>query len=141
VLLGTQVYLRALLKRQQLEESSLQYFVNRKDSVTVVTISGSMSEDVSDVLSAILAEISGNPSKYIVLNFAGLSEFSNVQRANLVTFQKGIRDQGCSIVICHLKDDLKKRFLDGGIMRQGEIVKDLISALQFVLVDSKRGVK
>lgn len=121
-----------------MSNSPLAYFINRKLTVTVITFTGAISEGCETTFEEITKEITAESSKYIILNLKGVTSIESNMKSNFVIFQKYIRDMQANLILCDLYPELKKRVIDLGIVRQGEVQKDLVAALQYVLSESKR---
>lgn len=110
------------------------YFLNQKEMILVVTLNGHLQEAGIPVLEQCLAEVSTLNPKHVVLNFHNLANLENKAIRGLAQFQIGLRQKSLSLTVCGIRSEFTKVLDEYGAIRPSEVTKDLLSALQKIIV-------
>lgn len=120
-------------EEQHLPDSDLQFFLNEKRYVAVISFVGSVKVSDFPQLSKCLEVVQSLRVRFLVFNCAGITLFEPDMEPALVKLQAAARDGGRQIFLCGLSPDLKKRFEGSGIVRGYELVPSLVEALQKIV--------
>lgn len=115
---------------------ALKYFINKKQSVCVISLLGSMRNDDGSVLQKCLEETAENSSQFIIVNMGGLSQFEAEMARPFSLFQQALRTQ-CTLILCNFDAQVLSFCRSSGIVRDGELMNDLMSALQKIISEKK----
>jgi anti-anti-sigma factor len=119
---------------------ALNYFINRKNAICVLTLKGSVANDSEGAFSACVEEAVKTPTKYFVLNLSGVAGFDSSGLRHFALFQQKLR-QSATLILCEIPGDISNQLKTNGVVRDSEIQADLMAALQFVLLCEKKGGK
>src|SRR5690606_13924754 len=111
---------------------ALTYFLNRKKTTCVVTFKGSITVNDGEVLDQCLNEATAEPSQYYILNLGGLVDVEVPACRPFTLFQQGLRANS-KLYICDLQADSGKILKTNGVLRESEILPDLMTCLQAIL--------
>lgn len=115
---------------------ALSYFINRKRSTCVITFSGSISPNDTEVLETCLKEATSEPARYYVLNLGGLQAVEPGASRPFTRFQQELR-QGSRLYLCDLQGEAGRTLKAEGLVRESELQPDLLTALQAILNEVK----
>lgn len=113
------------------------YFLNQKEMILVVTLNGHLQEAGLPVLEQCLAEVSGLNAKHVVLNSHNLANLESKAIRGLAQFQIGLRQKSLSLTVCGIRTEFTKMLDEYGAIRQSEVTKDLLSALQKIIAHNR----
>lgn len=112
---------------------ALSYQLTQKNSVLLVTLSGSITRDNLKTLEQLQAEISGREFAWVVLHFKDVPERTDqIALPFLARLQKSIRDKGAQVRLSSLRPQLRQTMLERGLLRGDEYVEDLAQTLQYL---------
>jgi len=110
--------------------NNLQYSINEKNHMLVVTFTGELSSSCLDQLESCRKEIlSKKGIKNVVLYFQQVPTVSTDVIPFLTLLQRNIRAKPSEIRLCGLKPVIREKLLKTGVIRGLEIAEDLKSAL------------
>jgi anti-anti-sigma regulatory factor len=115
---------------------ALSYFINRKQTTCVISLTGSLKGSDAEVLDACLKEATSSPVRYFVLNLAGMQVDDIAATRPFTIFQQGLR-AGFKLYLCNLQPEAYRLLRTGGIIREPETMPDLLSALQAIMNEEK----
>lgn len=87
-----------------------------------------LSEEIAALLQ-ISAPGSGNPPKHVLLNFGGVTYISSSHLAQLLRLRKRLADQGRTMVLCAMNDNVWSVLLLTGLDRVLKFAPDTMTAL------------
>src|SRR3989338_8710985 len=103
---------------------ALQYFINKKETVIVVSMEGSLSERESPILNKCLDEIIVTGIKHVLLNMSGLTDVDPSAIRSMIIFQQALRTKSLEIKLCALKHEHKVLLDNAGAIRNHELFPD-----------------
>ncbi|HEY8279143.1 MAG TPA: response regulator [Bdellovibrionota bacterium] len=112
---------------------SFTYFLNIRRTLTVASWAGELHASHAPLLHRCLQEILTSNSKYVILNMQGFTGYDAVLAGDIVSFQEKIRKKPMWLVLSGLSPDVQTRLASKGLINESEIMKDLPSALQYLL--------
>lgn len=115
---------------------ALSYFINRKKTICVVTFQGSFTQNDVGTLENCLNEIRSEASQYVILNLGGVSAVDQETCRPLTLFQNGIRVDS-KLYLCSIQENPGKLLRGAGVLRESEVVPDLLACLQNILAGEK----
>ena len=115
---------------------ALSYFINRKRTTCVVTFKGSLAPADGDTLDLCLNEATGELARFYILNLSGLREAEPAASRPFALFQQALRAKS-KLYLCDLQSDPGRVLKAEGVVRETELVPDLMSALQTILNEEK----
>jgi anti-anti-sigma regulatory factor len=108
------------------------YFLNRKRTICVVTMNGTLAGGDKDALDRCLKEVMREPPKYLLLNLGGVTAIEASLSRPFALFQQSLRSSA-KLVICGLATGVGRVLKAEGLVRAEEEVEDLVSALQTIM--------
>jgi hypothetical protein len=111
---------------------ALNYFINRKETICVVSLIGAIHGGEEAVLQKCLEEVTGAPPMYLVLNMGGVSSFELEMGRPFTIFQQNFRAKS-RVFACNFDPKVLSILKENGLVRENETVADLMSALQQIL--------
>ena len=112
-------------------EPELQFFVAEKNSIVVVSISGTLSRSGEAVLDKCREEVVNRHPKHVILYFKDLGNRADLSAfPALARLQKAIRDLPASLRLCGLHPELRKFLEQKGLLRLSELSPGLPEALK-----------
>ncbi len=118
---------------------ALSYFTNKKQSTCVITFAGTLAGVDAGLLEACLSDTLSASTKYVILNFGGLTAIEQSMTRPFALFQSSLRSQS-KIFICNIQAPVLKVLNASGVVRDGEVQISLFSCLQMILQLEKERV-
>jgi anti-anti-sigma factor len=115
---------------------ALSYFINRKKSTCVITFSGSLAPNDTEVLSTCLKEATSETYRYIILNLGGLKATDPAASRPFTLFQQALRGNS-RLYLCDLQSEVARILKAEGVVRESEAFPDLMSCLQAIITEEK----
>jgi anti-anti-sigma factor len=98
-----------------------------------------LSEELANVYERV-AGSSAHATRHVVLNFASVNYVSSSHLAQLLRLRKKLADQGRSLVLCSLNDNVWSVMLLTGLDRIFRTVQDPMTALATLQIEGEQGV-
>ena len=111
---------------------ALGYFINRKKTTCVVTLTGSFTPQDAEVLNQCKTEIISQETLYIIINMGGINSMEPDVFRIFTLFQHELRERA-KLMLCDIFPKAEMLMKSGGVIRDSEIFPDLVSALQEIL--------
>lgn len=99
-----------------------------------------LSEELAAVYDRV-ASLSPQQAKHVVLNFAGVGYLSSSHLAQMLRLRKKVADQGRSLVLCSLSDNVWSVMLLTGLDRVFRFAQDPLTALTTLQLEGETGVE
>lgn len=115
---------------------ALSFFINRKKTTCVITFKGSMTPNDAETLDTCLKEATSQPARYFILNMAGLVNAEAAVSRPFTLFQQGLRASS-KLFLCDLQPDAGRVLKGEGVVRESEVMPDLMTALQSILNEER----
>lgn len=109
------------------------YFFNSKKHILVVSFTGIAKKADLECFQHCSSEILKTQATNIIINLAGVKDFSNDVFLAFGQMQKTARENGKNIFICAISTPLRLALLERGIIRAPEIMPSLIEVLQKII--------
>jgi anti-anti-sigma factor len=115
------------------DSTDLQFFVSEKNSVLVVSIAGRLHKKSEAVLEECKAEIVNRRPRFVILYLRELADRVDINALPaLVRLQKAVRDLPAELKICGVHPEFKKLLEQKGLLRLGELARNLEEALKAI---------
>jgi hypothetical protein len=111
---------------------ALAYFINRKQTTCVISLSGSISNKDKEVLEQCLKEAMTEPCLHFIVNMGGIREMDPEGSRPFAHFQQGLRAKS-KLYLCNLQIETSTLLKMLGILSDGENFVDLLSCLEAIL--------
>lgn len=118
---------------------AFNYFINRKETICVVSLIGAVQPGQEAVLQKSLEETTNAPTRYLVLNMGGVSGFEIEMGRAFTIYQQNLRSHA-RLFVCNLDPKVLGILKSSGLIREGEVVPDLMGALQQILQIQRSGL-
>lgn len=117
---------------------AIEYFLNKKSEICVVSLSGKLDASDAAVLEQCMVSLSeAGKFRYIVVSMAGIQGCGQDAGRHFTKFQRAIREKG-NLLICQLQAGVERDLKARGLLRDDEVERDLISALTKIVSREKR---
>ncbi|MGZ3657761.1 MAG: STAS domain-containing protein [Bdellovibrionota bacterium] len=115
---------------------ALSYFINRKQTTCVITFSGSLTPNDTEILSACLKEATSESYRYIILNLGGIKTADPAASRPFTLFQQALRGNS-RLYLCDLQLEPARILKAEGVVRESEAFPDLMACLQAIITEEK----
>lgn len=115
---------------------ALSFFINRKRTTCVITFKGSLAPNDADVLEACTSEALKELARYYILNMSGMRDAEAGASRPFALFQQALRAKS-KLYLSDLQGDASRILKAEGVIRDTEVLPDLMSALQAILNEEK----
>jgi anti-anti-sigma regulatory factor len=110
--------------------SDLAYFIAEKNLCLIVSLIGKLGRKNVGVLESCLKDLEKSKAKWIIINFRDVAPMvDEPMYAALANLQKKVRAKPAALKLCSLHPDLRKLFIDRGVIRLEETNNNLTEAL------------
>ena len=117
---------------------ALTYFINRKETICVVSLIGAIQQGEENTLQKCLDEVTSARSMYLVLNMGGVSAFQMEMGRAFTIFQQNLRSHS-RLFVSNFESKILSQLKGSGLVREAEVVSDLMGALQQILQIQRTG--
>lgn len=108
------------------------YFLNRKRTICVITLNGTLVASDAEVLEHCIKAAQSEPTNYILVNLSGITAAEVDVLRPFTLFQQALRSKA-KLVICGLTEATESVLKGGGVLRESELAEDLVAGLQLIM--------
>ncbi len=112
------------------EYMALEYFVSHRNNIAVLSLAGELNVQGLEKFEECRRQLETIPIRYLVINFAEISEVTDEALRPLTTLQSMVRKLDVEIRLCGLRQEIVEFLMTRGAIRQNEIRIDLLEALK-----------
>jgi anti-anti-sigma regulatory factor len=95
-------------------------------------MSGTLTVSDAEVLERCIKEVQSEPPQYVLLHMGAITSVEDAAIRPFTLFQQAFRSKA-KLLICGLPDGVEKTFNRDGVLREAEVVEDLVAGLQVIM--------
>lgn len=117
---------------------AIEYFLNKKSAVCVLSLKGGLEEGDAAALEECAAAVSvAGEFRYVIVSMAGVQSCAPDADRGFTMLLRGLRERA-TIFVCQMKSEVERDLKARGLLREEELMPDLISALTKIINLEKR---